>query len=223
MAGRARSRRRDRPRRGGEPPRRLTHTARRGQGAAGLSSTDEAAARALLQAVLPGLVALARRRYRAMGRGQATVDDVLSDVLGTAWPIIRRYPAHRTSSPAANIIQDTLHALVPPSNPMLPRQARPEDPSVLAQALPTAPSAEDAALAALVAPARHQSAWPVVIDDAWHRGVITEEVAELIVQSRVAGHPVSVLAARAGTDPGRLYRRRAAGEKALRQRLARAS
>jgi len=69
------------------------------------ASTDELAARIVLQRILPPLVAIARRRGRIM---QGGIDAALSDVLPSAWKVIRQYPWHRRPNKvASNLVLDS--------------------------------------------------------------------------------------------------------------------
>jgi DNA-directed RNA polymerase specialized sigma24 family protein len=66
-----------------------------------IARTDELAARVIVQRVLPGLLAVVRRRR---GIGQ---DDVFDELLGAMWVAIRTFtPSRRPSSPAAALISD---------------------------------------------------------------------------------------------------------------------
>ncbi len=66
---------------------------------------DGVAARVVLQRVLPGLVAAARRRSRAEPRAMA---QALDDLVSTAWTVIVTYPLERRPAKfAANIVRDT--------------------------------------------------------------------------------------------------------------------
>ena len=66
----------------------------------GIARDDELAARVVLQRILPGLLAVVRRR-----RGQA--DHVFEELLGAAWIAVRTYnPARAPHSIAAALISD---------------------------------------------------------------------------------------------------------------------
>lgn len=67
------------------------------------AATDELAARVVLQRLLPGLVAVARRRARRAGSSQRAFDEVLA----SAWIVIRGYPLDRRPRKiAANLVRD---------------------------------------------------------------------------------------------------------------------
>lgn len=67
---------------------------------------DDVAARAVLQALIPGLAGVARRL------GASRDDDVAAEVIGAAWARIRSYPwQRRQGSVAGNLILDVLHVL----------------------------------------------------------------------------------------------------------------
>lgn len=97
---------------------------------------DPIAARTLLQALLPGLVALALRTFRRHRRA-------FEDIVALAWIRICNYPATRTGSVAGNVILDVR------KDYLAERRAAAPDLEILA-ANPTrtvsAPSAEEMAL-----------------------------------------------------------------------------
>jgi len=66
---------------------------------------DPVAARAVLQRVLPGLVAAARRRA---GAEKTAIGALLDDLVATAWTVIVTYPVDRRPAKfAANIVRDS--------------------------------------------------------------------------------------------------------------------
>lgn len=70
------------------------------------ASSDDIAARAALQALIPGLVRVGRRM------GAARDLDVAADVIAAAWSRIRTYPCdRRPDRVAANVVLDVFHAL----------------------------------------------------------------------------------------------------------------
>lgn len=69
-----------------------------------IAATDDLAARVVLQRILPGLVAAARRRGRVQAEGQRRVFD---ELLATSWVLIRTFPVERrTRRIAANLLRD---------------------------------------------------------------------------------------------------------------------
>ena len=69
------------------------------------ASTDELVARIVLQRILPPLISIARRRGRIM---QGGIDAAISDVLPSAWAVIRQYPWHRRPNKvASNLVLDS--------------------------------------------------------------------------------------------------------------------
>lgn len=73
-----------------------------------IGATEEAAARVVLQAMIPGLAGVARRR-----RGLACAEEVAAEVIAAAWERIRTYPCDRRQRRvAANIVLDVRQWLV---------------------------------------------------------------------------------------------------------------
>lgn len=65
------------------------------------AADDELAARVVIQRILPGLLAVVRRRRRWVG------DDAFDDLLGAAWVAVRTFnPARRPACLAAALISD---------------------------------------------------------------------------------------------------------------------
>lgn len=77
-----------------------------------LAHTDRLAARVVLQRLLPGVVALARRWARRDEGGP----DALDELLGVAWTVVRAYPIERRGvHVAANLLRDVeYHAFIRP-------------------------------------------------------------------------------------------------------------
>jgi hypothetical protein len=68
------------------------------------AATDEGAARLVLERILPGLVAIARRRS---GLSVGSTADELHEVVATAWIAIRTYPIERRPRRiASNLVRD---------------------------------------------------------------------------------------------------------------------
>ncbi len=74
--------------------------------------TDDLAARVLLQRLLPGLVAAARRWERRHG----TATDAFDEVVAAAWVVVREYPYERRPHHlVANLLRDAeYHAFIRP-------------------------------------------------------------------------------------------------------------
>lgn len=83
---------------------------------------DDLAARAVLQRLLPGLLAVARRRSRGMGPGDAAV--CLEDLVAAAWSVIRTFPVERRRvHVAAQLLRDAeYHVFVRPFRRVLVQQ-----------------------------------------------------------------------------------------------------
>jgi len=154
---------------------------------------DPAAARVVLQALMPGLVRL------AVAFGKADPDTTAGDLVAIAWERICSYPSHRVRSVAANLLFDIRKQLVADREPMeyLPSRDVVE-------------SAEDEVIARL---------FLEDLASAEASGVIAEGAAELILTTRVEGHPVVDLAARRGVTAHGLVQRRRRAESRLRDHL----
>ena len=163
---------------------------------------DDLAARALLQALVPGLV--------TMATGPMAGDpNALDELLSLAWERIRTYPTWRPGSVAANVLWDVRkryrkhRSIEEPPASSWPNLSP-----------PPAPSAEEVALKRSC------------VDDirAAHRaGVIGDVALELILRTRLYGIPLAEAAAEhlAGTEWANCVRWRA--ERRLRPVLAEAS
>ena len=158
------------------------------------SARDQAAARVVLQAIMPGLVRL------AVAFGRADPDTTAGDLVAIAWERICSYPSHRIHSVAANLLFDIRKQLVAEREPIedLPRRNL------------ISASAEDEVIARL---------FVSELADAEAAGVIAEGAAELIMKTRVEGHPVVELAARRGVTAHGLVQRRRRAESRLRDHL----
>lgn len=164
---------------------------------------DPLAARVLLQLLLPGTRALARRWW-ALG----DADERAAAAVTAVYHRIRRYPIERRPGRvAANILLDAAHEL---------RRAVPK---VLAT-----PSADPAAQASAVL----DLAWPVpgaaahpavelteVLAEAVAAGIVARDDAELIARSRIGGQRVADIAQHRGLRPRTLWDRRQRAEHAL--------
>jgi hypothetical protein len=163
---------------------------------------DALAARVLLQLLLPGTRALARRWW-ALG----DADERAAAAVTAVYHRIRHYPIERRPGRvAANVLLDAAHEL---------RRAVPK---VLAT-----PSADPAAQAAVL-----DRAWTMhrsvehpavelteVLADAVAAGIVERDDAELIARSRIGGQRVADIAQHRGLRPRTLWDRRQRAEDAL--------
>lgn len=106
-----------------------------------LAAVTPLAARVVLQRILPGLAAAARRRAGAYRR-----DELLDDLVANSWSVIRAYPvARRPHRVAANLVRDiTFQTVVRPSRLKSARTEVPmlAEPLVLETTSPAEPLAE---------------------------------------------------------------------------------
>jgi hypothetical protein len=163
---------------------------------------DDLAARVLLQLLLPGTRALARRWW-ALG----DADERAAAAVTAVYHRIRHYPIERRPGRiAANVLLDAAHEL---------RRAVPK--------LLATPSADPAAQAALLDRARtvHRSVehpaveLTEVLADAVAAGIVGRDDAELIARSRIGGQRVADIAQHRGLRPRTLWDRRQRAEDAL--------
>ena len=164
-------------------------------GLARLAPHDELAARALLQALIPGIVRLAMTKDR---------DDPMAreELVAIAWVRIRTYPTTRFGSVAANVLRDTQKRYrahrtidVPKSLELWPQDAE------------TSPSAE------------HEAMSQLMLDElvaAKARGLVSDRGLGLVLRSRVADVPLQQIAAEEGVDVHALVVRRWREEQRLR-------
>lgn len=158
-----------------------------------LAPSDDLAARTLLQALLGGLVNLARR----IGRDDEAVDDIVS----LAWERIRTYPARRPGSVSGNVLLDVRkrygreHALA--------RRC----PTGLDH-VPDEPSAEDRVLS---------SAFLEDLASLSEENGVSKEVLATIIRSRVGGESMADLASEQQVSRKVLWHRRWRAEARLRE------
>lgn len=162
-----------------------------------LAHTDVAAARVLLQVILPGLVRLTAG-FAAAGRS-----DAAEHVLAIAWERIRSYGSAKRSVFAPNLLLDVRKAMLAERTP---------PPIAGASRVEPAPSAEEEALSRL---------FIEEIATMERCGRLQRGATELLVLTRVEGHTLVEVARRRGdvTDHGLLLRRRRA-ESRLRREFA---
>jgi hypothetical protein len=106
---------------------------------------DELAARLLLQRLLPGIAASARRHSTRGGRGGGPLTDALDEVIATAWTVIRTYPVERRPRfIAPNLLRDIEYrTFVQPTRRIATFIPQPTDDFDLAAAPPPAVSPTD--------------------------------------------------------------------------------
>ena len=164
-----------------------------------LAPTDRLAARTILQALLPGLVGVARRS------GSADAD-AIEEVVSLAWERIRTYPAHRPGPVTGNVLWDVRKAYV--------RHRALDRP----QPIPL----HDTTMAT-----NDRSPEDVVLDHDFIRwlaetgrhGVAKPEGVRAILATRIGGIPVAEVAAWEGVQPQGLKMRRWRAEASLRDHL----
>ena len=173
-----------------------------------LAPRDRLAARTLVQALIPGLGALAKR----LGGGRR---DLAADLVSLAWERIRTYPPTRTGSVAGNVLLDVRKMYLASQQP--PRSDVVIDRCASIDHAPPSPSAEDEAL-------RFDDGRAVALRRilaAGERGVVSDDVLRAILRTRLEGETVEEAAANECVSPRVLRHRRWRGERALRDRLAR--
>ena len=163
-----------------------------------LAPTDRLAARTILQALLPGLVGVARRS------GTADVD-AIEEVVSLAWERIRTYPVHRPGPVTGNVLWDVRKAY------MRHRALHQPQPIPLHDTTSaTDRSPEDVVL-------EHDFIrW---LAETGRYGVAKPEGVRAILATRIGGIPVAEVAAREGVQPQGLKMRRWRAEASLRDHL----
>jgi DNA-directed RNA polymerase specialized sigma24 family protein len=165
--------------------------------------TDPLAARVVLQALLPGLKALAGRILFEAGER----DELWSALLAHCWERIRSYPLERRPTRiAANTLLDTLKK----TTQELKRHRRERDELV---AEPPTPEA---------APAPTDTDVERLLKQAVAAGALSEEEAELILRTRIDGDDLHALAREQRLAYATLKMRRIRAEKRLLLYLGRA-
>ena len=167
-----------------------------------LAPTDPLAARALLQAVLYGLIRIAVDLCTAA----PSEEDAASTVVAAAWERIRTYPIERRPrSIAANILLDTRQAV---SRSLCRRRVR----EVLAERVPFDEPGDETVSAT--------EELLDLVEEAVRMRHLRPDEAQLIVLTRVADVPFAQLAEEQGTLPQTLRRRRLRAEAALADAVA---
>lgn len=162
---------------------------------AGLAPTDELAARALLQVLLPGLV-------RLVGTHGQSDPEAPDDLVALAWERIRTYPSTRKGSVAANVILDVRKQYL-----RLRRDARMVPMFQCPEPFAEASSPEDQVIAALGVEE---------IAAALHQGLVSAAMLEAIVRTRLGGESLAEVAADQGLETEVLCQRRWRAERRLR-------
>lgn len=160
----------------------------------GRADRDVVAGRVVLQAVIPGLVRIAR--FFADDEPDATASATVS----IAWERICDYPGHRPGPVAPNILLDVRKQVRSEREPL--REVKPEL---------EVRSAEDIAL---------EHVW---LDElrSWEQTMAGDgRCFDLIVANRIDGHPIVELARARGVQSQCLLMRRRRAEQRLRHRLA---
>jgi hypothetical protein len=160
---------------------------------AALAPVDPLAARTLLQALLGGLVNLARR----VGRD----GDALDEIVSLAWERIRTYPTHRPGGVAGNVLWDV--------RKRYSRQHDDRDSSVAIQAnrASVEPSPEEQVVG---------NAFLVELETACVAAGVSSELLDTIVRTRVDGESMADLAVEHGVSRKVLWHRRWRAEARLR-------
>ena len=163
-----------------------------------LAATDQLAARTMLCAIQPGLVAIAMQ-YRTAGDCQ---DDIASAVVGAAIERIRTYPIRRRPAKiAANVLLDTRQIVTRALfRPHVEQVVVPDWSAVFAVPVPERDAPTELRL---------------LLDEALRRGQIAGDELRLIVLTRLGGVTCDELAAREGGPVSRVYQRRHRAERAL--------
>lgn len=152
--------------------------------------SDAAAARVVLQALIPGLVRISS--WYADDDPESTAGEVVA----IAWERICTYPAHRCGAVAPNLLFD------------IRKQIRTDREQQVAVPAPApARSAEDMAIEAMVFDE---------LRDLERSTMGDEDCFDLIVASRVMGHTLVDIAEAQGDRPHNLLMRRRRGERRLR-------
>ncbi len=166
------------------------------RGLAELAKTDEVASRALLQAMLPGLIRVASFEV-------VRDPDAMDEIITIAWELISAYPLQRPGSVPANIVLDVRKHYRRERfvSGLLSIEVLPELPS-------TASSPEDRALARLrleeVRTARDQ-------------GIVNEVAFDAVVRTRVEGYTLAEVGALHGMEASVIHQRRWRAERRLRE------
>lgn len=150
---------------------------------AALAPIDELAARALLQALMPGLVRLGNE-HRARGG--------IDEVIGLAWERIRTYPTTRSGSVAGNVILDVRKTLRRSPGPEAPSDTGP-------MLVRSKHSVEGQALAHVLVE---------TLEDAARSDRMVTRDLPAVIRTRLLGEPIAAVAAEAGVSTNVMCQRR---------------
>ncbi len=160
-----------------------------------LATSEDIAARALLQMLLPGLV----RIVGTVGRGDPDAPD---EIVSIAWERIRTYPTKRAGSVAANVVLDVRKQYLA-TRPDGRELALSDVPELIDQD----PLPEDQVLSVLMVEE---------VAAAQRDGLMTSDVFSLIMRTRLGGERLAQVAAEHGVRPQLLCQRRWRAECRLR-------
>ncbi len=166
-----------------------------------LASSDPIAARTLFQAMLPGLVEMALRRF-------SDHPGALEEIMAVAWERIASYPADRPGTVAGNVLLDVSkrylqsRAIAAPRGEVLSDRVGSELHSA---------SAEETVM---------ESSILLDLERASRRGLITNRALDIIVQTRLCDVSLEEAGAAHGTSGDYATCVRWRAEKRLRDRLS---
>ncbi|MEU2134843.1 hypothetical protein [Streptomyces sp. NPDC018352] len=166
--------------------------------AAGEGAGAQLAARVVVQAMLPGAVRMTQRLLRA-GRD---FDETGQVVVACLYQVVRRYPLHRTSGVAANLLLETLHLASRELQADTETDAVPWHPVLETAAVPGEPAADDPTEAAWRTVLRRQAAEAGLLRAGEVPDGARGELVELLVWAVTAGL-LDVVRARVIADESR--------------------
>jgi DNA-directed RNA polymerase specialized sigma24 family protein len=162
-----------------------------------IADTDELAARAVLQAILPGLHHAARRRWQPTTAGPWThADDVAADAVSAGWAAIRDHAGQRCERPAAIIIR-TVEGRLRRAHDTWRRRAAPTLP----------PGEPEPSQSALDAALTIEEQAMELVADAVRAGVVSSAEAELLLATGVLGYTLREVGRLTAADGNAAYRR----------------
>ncbi|WP_331753587.1 MULTISPECIES: hypothetical protein [unclassified Streptomyces] len=150
--------------------------------AVGEGAGAQLAARVVVQAMLPGAVRMTQRL-----RAGRDFDETGQVVVACLYQVVRRYPLHRTSGVAANLLLETLHLASRELQADTETDALPWHPVLETAAVPGEPAADDPVEAAWHAVLRRQAAEAGLIAAGEVPDGARGELVELLVWAVAAG------------------------------------